>query len=72
VWRSSVGSPHEQRCDEERIPDPKTATKEEGKNIFCPTFFCCHKYHKMKNYFIFEQVKKKLRANLQRIIELFT
>ncbi len=32
-----------------------------------PTFFCSHKYHKIKNYFIFEQVKKKLWAK-----ELFT
>jgi hypothetical protein len=57
------------------IPDPKPATQEKGEKkskICCPTFFfCSHKYHKIKNYFIFEQVKKKLWANLQRIIELF-
>jgi hypothetical protein len=39
-----------------RIPDPKTATKERGE----------------KKYLIFELVKKKMSANLQRIIELFT
>ncbi len=34
--------------------------------------FCSNNYHKIKNYFIFEQVKKKLWANLQIIIVLFT
>jgi hypothetical protein len=36
-----------------RIPDPKSATKERGKNI-CYTFFCSHKFHKIENDFIFE------------------
>jgi hypothetical protein len=37
-----------------RIPDPKTATKERGQKKFvCQTFFCSHKFHKIKNYFIF-------------------
>ncbi len=53
------------------IPDPKTATKERGEKIF-PYLFCCHKYHKIENYYIFELAKKKIWANLQRIIELFT
>ncbi len=56
------------------IPDPgsKNSNMREGwKKICCPTFFCSHKYHKTKNYSIFEQVKKKLWANLLRIIELF-
>jgi hypothetical protein len=47
---------------------------------FCPSriqkqqqkSFCSHKYHKIKNYFISEQVKKKLWANLRIIIVLFT
>jgi hypothetical protein len=34
--------------------------------------FCCHKFHKVVNYFIFEKLKKKIWANFQRIIELFT
>jgi hypothetical protein len=58
-----------------RIPKPKTATKEKGIGKICsPTFFCSHKYHKIKKYFTFEQVKKRLWANLQRIIiiEIFT
>jgi hypothetical protein len=42
-----------------QIPDPTTA-KKEGENIGCPTFFCSHKYHKIVNYFFFEQVKKKI------------
>jgi hypothetical protein len=49
-----------------RIPDPKTATKERGEKIFCRTFFCSHKYHKIENCFIL-----KIWTNLQRIIELF-
>jgi hypothetical protein len=57
-----------------RIPDPKTATKEKDEKFYCcSTFFCSHKDHKIKNYFIFERAKKTLWAkNLQRIIELFT
>jgi hypothetical protein len=47
------------------IPDPKTGT-------ICHTFFCSHKFHKIVNYFIFEMLKKKIWANFQRIIELFT
>jgi hypothetical protein len=56
-----------------RIPDLKTGTKGKGeKNFFILPFFCCHKYHKIINYFIFEQVKKKLWASVQRIIKLST
>ncbi len=56
-----------------RIPDPKTGTKERGeRKICCHTFFCSHKFHKIVNYFIFEMLKKKIWANFQRIIELFT
>jgi hypothetical protein len=32
--------------------------------------FCCHKVHKIENYFIFEMLKKKIWANFQRIIKL--
>jgi hypothetical protein len=32
----------------------------------------CHKFHKIANYFSFEVLKKKIWANFQRIIELFT
>jgi hypothetical protein len=53
-------------------PGSRIQKRRVEKQICCPTFCCCHKYHKIKNYFIFEQVKKKLLANLQRIIELFT
>jgi hypothetical protein len=55
-----------------RIPDPKTATKEGGEKISCHTFLCSHKFHKIVNYFSFEVLKKKIWANFQRIIELFT
>jgi hypothetical protein len=34
--------------------------------------FCSHKNHKIENYINFELVKKKIWANLQRIIELYT
>jgi hypothetical protein len=33
-----------------------------GKISFLP-FLCSHIYHKIENYFIFEQVKKKIRSN---------
>ncbi len=42
-----------------RIPDPKTATKEGWKKMFCQTFFFSHKFHKIVNYFMFEMLKKK-------------
>jgi hypothetical protein len=55
-----------------RIPDPKTATKEscEKKLVVIP--FWSQKFHKIKNYFIFERLKKKNVGKFQRIIELFT
>ncbi len=54
-----------------RIPGLTTATKE-GEKICCSTFSCSHKYYKIENYFIFEQVKKKIWANLQRIFTMLT
>jgi hypothetical protein len=53
-----------------RIPDPKTTTKERVKKNLLSYNFCSHKYHKIKNYLYFELVKKKICANLQRMIEL--
>jgi hypothetical protein len=56
-----------------RIPDPgsKNSNKERGENFFfCHTFLYSHKFHKIENYFSFEVLKKKIRANFQRIIEL--
>jgi hypothetical protein len=55
-----------------RIPDPKIATKERGGKFVCHTFFCRHKFHKIEYYFIFEMLKKKIWANFQRIMEVFT
>jgi hypothetical protein len=40
--------------------------------MFYQTFFCGHKFDKMKNYLIFELLKKKIWAKFQRIMELFT
>ena len=57
------------------IPDPgyKDSNKREGlKNICCENFLGSHKFHKIVNYFSFEVLKKKMWANFQRIIELFT
>jgi hypothetical protein len=56
-----------------RIPDPKTATKDrcEKKLIVIP-FYVATNFHKIVNYFSFEVLKKKIWANFQRIIELFT
>jgi hypothetical protein len=41
------------------IPDPgsNNSIKRGGDNFFGPTIFCSHKYHKIVNNFIFEQVK---------------
>ncbi len=50
----------------------KQEQKRGVKKISCHTFFCSHKFHKIVNYFIFEMLKKKMWANFQRIIELFT
>jgi hypothetical protein len=67
-----------------RIPDPgsrisdpgsriqKQQQKREVKKISCHTFLCSQKCHKILNYFSFEVLKKKIWANFQRIIELFT
>jgi hypothetical protein len=58
-----------------QIPDPgsKNCNKEKGeKQYVVLPFFVATNITKIKNYFIVEQIKKKLRANLQRIRELFT
>jgi hypothetical protein len=55
-----------------RIPDPKTAPKGGGKKICCHNFLCSYNFHKIENYFSFRVLKKKIWANFQRIIELFT
>jgi hypothetical protein len=45
-----------------RIPDPTTASKEEGKTNLLSFRFCTgsQKYHKIGNYFIFEEEVKKI------------
>ncbi len=54
-------------------PDPKTVPKERNEKKFCyHTFFCSHKFHKIEYYVIFEMLKKKIWANFQRIVEVFT
>jgi hypothetical protein len=44
------------------IPDLGSRTQQQhqkrGKNLSCLTIFCSHKYHKIENKIIFEQVKK--------------
>jgi hypothetical protein len=60
-----------------RIPDlgsriQKQQQKSEVKKISCHTFLCSHKFHKIVNYFSFKELKKKIWANFQKIIELFT
>jgi hypothetical protein len=50
----------------------KQQPKREVKKISCHTFLCGHKFHKIVTYFSFEVLKKKICANFQRIIELFT
>ncbi len=58
-----------------RISDPgsKNSNKREGwKKICCRNFLCSHKCNKIAHYFSFDVLKKKIWANFQRIIELFT
>jgi hypothetical protein len=59
-------------CYPSRIPDPNRATKQRGKKNLLPYLLCSHKFHNFKNYFSFEMLKKKMWANFQRIIALFT
>ncbi len=35
-------------------------------------FLCSHTFHKIENYFSFEELKKKIWPNFQRITDLFT
>ncbi len=56
-----------------RIPDPKTASKERGEEkLDVKPFYVATKINKVVHYFSFEVLKKKIWANFQRIIELFT
>jgi hypothetical protein len=55
-----------------RIPDLGLAMKDRGKKkFFSYHFFGAINFTKL-NYFIFEMLKKKIWANFQRILELFT
>jgi hypothetical protein len=58
-----------------RISDPgsKNSIKREGlKKISCHNLLCSHKFHKIAHYFSFHVRKKKIWANFQRNIELFS
>ncbi len=57
-----------------RIPDTiqKQQQKRGVKKSCSHTFSCSHKFHKIENYFSFEVLKKKIWADFQSIIELFT
>ncbi len=71
--RSRIPDPGSRIADPgSRIQDPgsKNSNKREGwKKIWGHNFLCSHKF---ANYFSFEVLKKKIWANFQRIIELFT
>jgi hypothetical protein len=54
------------------IPDPKQQQKRGVRKFCCHTFLCSHKFYKTENYFTFDMLKKKMWANFQRIMELFT
>ncbi len=54
------------------LPIPDQQQKRGVKKIFCHIFLCSHKFHKIEHYFSHEVLKKKILANFQRIIELFT
>jgi hypothetical protein len=54
-------------------PGSKDSNKREGlKKFVVITFSVATKFHKIANYFSFEVLKKKIWANFQRILELFT
>jgi hypothetical protein len=60
-----------------RISDPgsrilKQEQKREVKKNLLSYFFCSHEFHKIDYYVIFEMLKKKIWANFQRIVEVFT
>jgi len=57
-----------------RISDPgsKNSNKRERwKKISFHNFLCSHRFHKIANYFSFEEIKKKIWHNFQRTIEFF-
>ncbi len=56
-----------------RIPDPKTATNERGeKKLVVIPFFVATNFTKLKIILFLKCWRKKIWANFQRIIELFT
>jgi hypothetical protein len=56
-----------------RIPDPKQHQKRGVKKfVVIHNSLCSHKFHKIVNYLSFEMLKKKIWANFQRILALFT
>ncbi len=55
-----------------RIPDPKTATKERGEKNLLSYLLLEPQISQIINYFIFEMLKKKIWADFQSIIGLFT
>jgi hypothetical protein len=58
-----------------RIPDLGSKNRKKkgrGEKNLLSYLFLYHKFHKIVNYLIFVMLKKKIWANFQRIIELFT
>jgi hypothetical protein len=55
-----------------RIPDQKTSTKERGEKKILSYLFMQPQISKNLSYFSFEVLKKKICANFQRILKLFT
>jgi hypothetical protein len=55
-----------------RISDPKTATRERCEKNCCHNFSCSHKFHKIEYSFMLKCWRRKIWANFQKIIELFT
>jgi hypothetical protein len=53
-------------------PGSKNSNKREGWKKISFNFLCSHKFLKIANYLSFEVLQKKIWANFQRIIELFT
>jgi hypothetical protein len=67
---SRIQDPH---FDSIRIPDPKIPAKDScQKKMVSKTIFVVTNLPKLRSYFIFYMVKKKISHNFSRIIEFFT
>jgi hypothetical protein len=69
VPHSQVVADHQVTSSANNTPYKDTYKKSNDRG---DKIFCSYKYHKIENNLNFELAKKKIWANLQRIIELFS